>query len=197
MKRRVLMGISFVLILLSMAVVATGESKKGMDGDPIRANALRMLNEGREIFRFDTFGDEAFWGETLQLHQAIAGSKLGGVGDGVSPKTALAVGLKVDMDALPKELVASLKAGKVNLDDPATTLALLKLDSVVGVKGVFDKKGALIMLNVDQALEAILSHIHPLEQEKRSLLDCLGQTAADGSKGHHRQTAQVLHDRRV
>ena len=112
MKRRVLMGISFVFIVLSMAVVATGESKKGMDGDPIRANALRMLNEGREIFRFDTFGDEAFWGDTLKLHQAIAGSKLGGVGDGVSPKTALAVGLKVDMDALPKELVAKLESGQ-------------------------------------------------------------------------------------
>jgi hypothetical protein len=152
MKRSLLIGILLVFIVLSMAVVAAGESKKSIDGDPIQANALRMLNEGREIFRFDTFGDEAFWGDTLKLHQAIAGSKLGGVGGGVSPKTALAVGLKVDMDALPKALVESLKAGKVDLDDPATTLALLKLNSVVGVKGIFDKKGALVSMGVTCAI---------------------------------------------
>jgi hypothetical protein len=151
-KRLVLMGFSIVFIVLSMVVIAAGVSEKGMKGDPIKDNALRMLNEGREIFRFDTFGDEAFWGDTLKLHQAIAGSKLGGVGGGVSPKTALAVGLKVDMDALPKELVKNLKAGKVNLDDPATTLALLKLNSVVGVKGIFDKKGSLVSMGVTCAL---------------------------------------------
>src|SRR5207248_5290085 len=67
----------------------------------------------------------------------------GGVGQGVSPKTALSVGLKVDADALPKELVGQIKAGKVNLDDPATTVALLQLDAVVGVKGFFDGKGNL------------------------------------------------------
>ncbi len=152
MKRYVLMGILFVFVVLSMVAVAVGASKKGMAGDPIQANALRMLEEGRRTFRFDTFGNEAFWGDTLKLHQAIAGSKLGGVGDGVSPKTALAVGLKVDMDALPKTLVESLKAGKVNLDDPATTLALLKLNSVVGVKGVFDEKGALKSMGISCAL---------------------------------------------
>jgi hypothetical protein len=152
MKRQIVKGSSFVLILLSMAVVAFGATKKNLNEDPIHANALQMLNEGREIFRFDTFGDETFWGDTLKLHHAIAGGKLGGVGDGVSPKTALAVGLKVDMDALPKSLVASLKAGKVNLDDPATTVALLKLNSVVGVKGVFDKKGALVSMGVTCAL---------------------------------------------
>jgi hypothetical protein len=146
------MSISIVFIVLSMAVVAVGASKKGMTGDPIHANALRMLNQGREIFRHDTFGNEVFWGDTLKLHQAIAGSKLGGVGDGVSPKTALSVGLKVDMDALPKELVTNLKLGKVNLDDPATTLALLKLNSVVGVKGIFDKKGALVSMGITCAL---------------------------------------------
>ena len=150
MKRRVLIGIALVFIVLGVAVVAIGAPKN--DKDPINANALRMLEEGRETFRFDTFGDEAFWGDTLKLHQAIAGSKLGGVGGGVSPKTALAVGLKVDMDALPKALVESLKAGKVNLDDSATTLALLKLNSVVGVKGVFDKKGDLVSMGITCAL---------------------------------------------
>src|SRR5215472_5289634 len=106
--------------------------------------AQEMLKEGKEIFRFDTFGDEAFWGDALHLHQAIAGEKEGGVGPGVSPKTALAVGLKVDLDALPASLVDQLKAGKVNLDDPATTLALLKLNSVVGVTGHFDQQGKLV-----------------------------------------------------
>src|SRR6516164_7076807 len=103
--------------------------------------AQEMLKRGKEIFRFDTFGDESFWGDALHLHQAIAGEKLGGVGPGVSPKTALAVGLKVDMDALPASLVDQLKAGKVNLDDPATTLALLKLNAVVGVTGPLRQPG--------------------------------------------------------
>jgi hypothetical protein len=109
----------------------------------IGANAQKMIEEGRRIFRFDTFGSEAFWGDALQLHKAIAGEKNGGIGDGVSPKTALSVGLKVDAEALPKELVAKIKGGKIDMNDPATTLALLKLDAVVGVKGVFDKSGSL------------------------------------------------------
>src|SRR5262245_21210636 len=96
-----------------------------------------MINEGRQTFRFDTFGDEAFWGDALQLHRAIAGAKLGGVGPGVSPKTALAVGLKVVMDALPAALIRQVRQRQVDLDDPATTLALLALDAVVGVKGFF------------------------------------------------------------
>src|SRR5438093_1853519 len=98
--------------------------------DPIGDNARRMLEEGQKTFRFDTFGDEAFWGDQLQLHKAIAGEKNGGVGPGVSPKTALSVGLKVDMDSLPADLVAQVKANKVDLDHPATTLALLKLNAV-------------------------------------------------------------------
>ena len=70
----------------------------------IEEHAQQMIQEGRRIFCFETFGSEAFWGEGLQLHRAIAGEKNGGVGGGVSPKTALAVGLKVDADALPQEL---------------------------------------------------------------------------------------------
>ncbi len=105
-----------------------------------RASA-RMVAEGRRIFRYDTFGDEDFWTNGVQLHRAIAGAKLGGVGPGVSPKTALSVGLKVDADALPASLAAQVKAGRVNLDDPATTLALLKLDAVVGVRGVVSADG--------------------------------------------------------
>jgi len=118
----------------------------------INANARRTIDEGRQIFRFDTFGDEAYWGDTLHLHQAIAGAANGGVGPGVSPKTALAVGLKVDADALPEHLKSQLRAGRVNLDDPATTLALLKLNAVVGVTGLFDSAGNIRSMGVQCAL---------------------------------------------
>ncbi len=114
-------------------------------------NMQVMLDQGRHTFRYDTFGDEAFWGGALHLEQAIAGEKLGGVGPGVSPKTALSVGLKVDADALPPSLVEQIKAGKVNLDDPATTLALLKLNSVVGVTGFFDEQGKLQSMGIQCA----------------------------------------------
>ncbi|MGZ4829522.1 MAG: hypothetical protein ACXV78_07755 [Candidatus Angelobacter sp.] len=118
----------------------------------INNNMQAMFNQGRQIFRYDTFGDEAFWGNTLHLHQAIAGEHLGGVGPGVSPKTALSVGLKVDADALPASLVEQIKAGKVDLADPATTLALLQLNSVVGVTGIFDKQGKLQSMGIQCAL---------------------------------------------
>ena len=101
------------------------------------------MDQGKQIFRYDTFGDEAYWTDKLKLHHAIQGARFGGVGAGVSPKTALAVGLKVDMDALPPALINQLKQGKVNLDDPATTLALIKLDAVLGVKGTFNPNGSL------------------------------------------------------
>src|SRR5215831_11123687 len=97
------------------------------DEDPIAQNARQLIREGRQTFRFDTFGDEAFWGDTLKLHQAIEGSANGGVGPGVSPATALAVGLKLDIDALPSNVVEQISKGRVNLDDPAVTVALLKL----------------------------------------------------------------------
>jgi hypothetical protein len=111
-----------------------------------------MMTEGRRIFRMDTFGDEAFWGGTLQLHQAIEGAANGGVGPGVSPGTALAVGLKVDVDALPRQLVQALQQGKVDLTNPATTLALLKLNAVVGVTGFFGANGQLSSVGIQCAL---------------------------------------------
>jgi len=117
----------------------------------IEENADRMIADGRQIFRFDTFGDEAFWGDALHLHTAIAGERNGGVGPGVSPKTALSVGLKVDLDALPAALQEQLKAGQVNLDDPATTLALLKLNAVVGVTGFFNADGGIKSIGIQCA----------------------------------------------
>ncbi len=149
MKRFVL----FVVILFAAIVTASilYASMKGKMGDPVDDKSAQMVEEGKKIFRFDTFGDQVFWGDTLKIHKAIAGSKLGGVGSGVSPKTALAVGLKVDVDALPRSLVKQLKAGKVDLDNPATTLALLKLNSVVGVTGFFDKKGGMQSIGIQCA----------------------------------------------
>lgn len=118
----------------------------------IEKDARQAVAEGRQIFRFDTFGDEAFWGDTIKLHQAIQGTRFGGVGPGLSPRAALAVGLKVDVDALPPAVIDSLKAGKTNLDDPATTLALLRANAVVGVTGRFDGSGRLRAVGVQCAL---------------------------------------------
>ncbi len=115
-------------------------------------NNFLTTTAGRQIFRFDTFGDESFWGDTLQLHKAIEGVKFGGVGPGISPATALAVGLKVDLDALPPSLVQQLKAGQVNLNDPAVTLALLKLNAVVGVTGHFKDNGSLKSMGIQCAI---------------------------------------------
>jgi hypothetical protein len=100
----------------------------------IANTSRRLLDEGRSVFRFETFGDEAWWTDTLRLHEAIEGKNHGGVGAGVSPATALAVGLKVDIDALPKKIQKAIARGEVDLNDPAVTLVLLKLDAVLGIK---------------------------------------------------------------
>jgi mono/diheme cytochrome c family protein len=137
--------VAAAVIYFGVKASAQGDRTKiqsGFDAE-ITANGQRMLERGREIFRFDTFGDEAYWTDKLKLHRAIEGARLGGVGPGVSPKTALSVGLKVDMDALPADLVAKVKRGEVDLDDPAVTLALIKLNSVLGVVGTFNANGSL------------------------------------------------------
>ena len=143
----VLFAVAAITVFLGIrSNMAQGHSKsaKLTEAESLaETNAQRMLEEGKQTFRFDTFGDEAFWSGALQLDRAIAGANLGGVGPGVSPATALAVGLKVDLDALPPPLVAQLKQGRVNLNDPATTLALLKLNAVLGVKGTFSTSGNL------------------------------------------------------
>src|SRR5437588_5185776 len=118
----------------------------------VAQNAVNKVEQGEQIFRFDTFGDQAFWGDTLKLHQAIEGAGLGGVGPGVSPKTALAVGLKVDVDALPSDLVQKIQKGMVNLDDTAVSLALLKLNAVLGVTGFFNSSGTLQSVGIQCAL---------------------------------------------
>ena len=100
----------------------------------INQNAAHMLREGREIFRHDTFGSEAFWGGKLRLHEAIAGAAHGGVGPGVTAHQALQLGLKVDVGRLPAILVEAIKGGHVSLEKVDTTLELLRADAVVGVK---------------------------------------------------------------
>jgi len=129
--------------------VAARDTDHKKDNDD--RNQQVKLSEGKHIFRFDTFGDEDFWGGTLKIHQTIEGSAHGGVGPGVSPKTALAVGLKVDVDALDQKTIDALKAGKVNLDDPAVTIALLTSNAVVGLTGFSDGKGGLRTLGLQCA----------------------------------------------
>ena len=120
--------------------------------DQVVLDAQAMIEEGRQTFRSETFGDEDFWGGTIGLHKALEGAAKGGVGAGVSPKTALSVGLKVDVDVLPQTIKDGIVSGAVNLDDPATTLALLDLDAVVGVKGFSDGNGALKSVGISCAL---------------------------------------------
>jgi hypothetical protein len=150
--RRFSVGAGALFAALALAVMAGGDSRNTAgDDDGERSpsqrdqrnlkHALAEIVRGREIFRSDTFGDEAFWGDTLRLHEAIAGAANGGVGPGLSPKTALALGLKVDVESLPTGLRNALRKGRVDLQNPAVTVALLKLDAVVGVRGLFDDTG--------------------------------------------------------
>ncbi len=154
-----------VLFVASMIALTTGATASlqqasrsarvppasGFDS-AITRNAQRMIEEGRRIFRYDTFGDEAFWGDQLKLHQAVVGQQLGGVGPGLSPKMALTLGLKVDADALPPDLTAQIKAGKVNMDDPASTVALLKANAVVGVTAFLNADGTARSVGIQCAL---------------------------------------------
>ncbi len=118
----------------------------------IENNIDRMVSEGRQTFRFDTFGDEAFWGGMLRLHEAIEGAQFGGVGPGLSPAAALGLGLKVDVDALPGGLVKQLRQGRIDLNDPAVTLTLLRHDAVLGVKGFFNEDNGLRSVGITCAL---------------------------------------------
>jgi hypothetical protein len=147
----VAVGIGGAVAAGSMIAFAARPLHQGVDAENMRY-AQGLLDEGRHTFRYDTFGSEAFWGDALQLHNAIVGQKNGGVGPGVSPKTALAVGLKVDADALPGALKKQLAAHKVDLDDPATTIALLKLNAVVGVTAFANRDGGVRSMGIQCAL---------------------------------------------
>jgi hypothetical protein len=145
MKTLVLrLGVVLATLVASLALyscatnpveTATDETDRG-----IEEHARQTIMEGRKIFRSDTFGSEAFWTKT-RLHDAIAGEKNGGIGPGISPNQALKLGLRVDSGAVPRLIVPLIQAGTANLDNPEVTLALLKADAVIGVKGFFDSSG--------------------------------------------------------
>lgn len=111
-----------------------------------------LVAEGEDIFRFSTFGDEVFWSGALQLDKTILGEANGGIGEGISPNLALSLGLKVDAEALPQSVVDAIVAGEVDLDDPATTIDLLRLNAVLGVIGQFDVDNNLTSVGVNCAL---------------------------------------------
>src|SRR5437016_1881543 len=127
----------WLLATMLVALVACSES-------PTNPAIERTLFDGQHIFRFDTFGDEAFWTDTLKMHQVV---------QGISPKTALGVGLKVDVDALPAALVSQLQAVQVNLDDPLAPGMGRRLDGWPNR----DLNPALI-LSLSPALQAPAAH---------------------------------------
>ena len=160
------LALSAILCAVALAslVAANAPAEVGAQGagasalEPVSAHdrqveqdALGAIARGRTTFRRDTFGDEAFWGDTIRLHEAIAGAANGGIGPGLSPASALALGLKVDIQALPRSLRRQLAAGAVDLDDPASTLVLLQRNAVVGVKGFFSG-GTLTSVGIQCAL---------------------------------------------
>jgi len=128
------------LLLLALAPLALAGERRATASpdDPIAANAGRMVDEGRQTFRYDTFGDQVFWSRILGIHEALKT---------VSPHTALAVGLKVDADALPPGILAH-----ANLDDPAVTAEFLRRNAVVGVRGFFNADGTLRAAGITCAL---------------------------------------------
>ena len=114
---------------------------------PVSAGAQereeRGIRAGQRIFRYDTFGDEQLWTDVLRMHEVVAT---------VPPATALAVGLKVDVDALPSAIIEALQAGQVDLTNPAVTVELLRLNAVVGVQGKVNDFGQLTSVGITCAL---------------------------------------------
>jgi mono/diheme cytochrome c family protein len=116
-------------------------------GDVVANDTLQILIDGKRIFRFESFGDEQFWTDTARMHEVVQKS--------VSPVTALSVGLKVDAEAIPAALAQAIKNGQVDLTSPATTVALLKLNAVVGLKGTVatvNGRDTLLRLGITCAL---------------------------------------------
>src|SRR3954466_2434456 len=139
----------FGVVALGCSDSDKGSSSQNPDDAPDVQTTVdsQLAAQGKPIFRYDTFGDETFWTDKLMMNEVIQSA--------VDPTTALSVGLKVDAAALPDEVVAGIKDGSISLTDPATTLALLKLDAVVGVKGTVtsaDGKDTLEAVGITCAL---------------------------------------------
>jgi hypothetical protein len=134
----------FLAVMLTAAVSSRLDAQRttpfaavpGSFDETIGVHEADLMARGRQIFRFDTFGDERFWSDALKMPQAIGGARLGGVGPGVSPATALAVGLKLDVDQIPRPILAAIANRAIDLNDPANTLALIDAKAVVGVMPV-------------------------------------------------------------
>jgi cytochrome c5 len=144
MSRSVLRtGVLTSALLCGAAILAAQAQQPQQQASNEKANNVRpdraLVAEGREIFRFDTFGDEQLWTDRLRMHEVIESS--------VDPITALAVGLKVDADALPPGILDS-----ADLSSPATTVALLKLNAVVGVKATVSDGNHITRLGITCAL---------------------------------------------
>ena len=133
---RRLIGVASIVFVLALTTAVADHREDASAGRGTRV-------DGQATFRYDTFGDEQLWTSVLRMNEAVAA---------VDPATALAVGLKVDVDALPPAVVAALRAGQVDLTDPAVTLALLQLNAVVGVKGVVSATGELTSVGITCAL---------------------------------------------
>jgi hypothetical protein len=145
--------VAMTLTGLGSTPTASARPGGGAFGLPQPSTATTtLMRQGKQTFRFDTFNDQKFWGGILGLHKTIEGAKHGGIGPGLSPKQALALGLKVDVNALPKSLQQAIVNGQVDLNDPGVTLALLKLNAVIGVKGFFNSKGNLSSVGIECAL---------------------------------------------
>src|SRR5215470_14884408 len=136
MRTRSVLGITLGLLALGTITATSGRSPSSTSQflGSAEVNSAQMIQQGRQTFRFDTFGDEAFWGDQLHLHQAV---------NALTPRNALSLGLKVDSQALSPSVVEAIKHGKVNLDDPAVTLALIQQQAVLGVVGFFDSNNML------------------------------------------------------
>jgi mono/diheme cytochrome c family protein len=139
-----LVGGAALVCACAMAFAVSGSAQSNRSAPHVSdSNPRHDARGGRDIFRYDTFGDEQLWTNVLRMHEVLPG---------VDPATALAVGLKVDVDALPESVVAALRAGTVDLGDPAITAALLRLNAVVGVKGSFDEQDHLTSVGITCAL---------------------------------------------
>ena len=135
MKRRhVVLGLLPIAVLLLAATKQITQDTTSNFLGSAETNSQEMIQQGRHIFRFDTFGDQAFWGDQLKLHQTI---------NTLTPRQALALGLKIDSAALPPAVIQAIQNGTVNLDDPMVTLLLIKLKAVLGVVGFFNGSGTL------------------------------------------------------
>jgi mono/diheme cytochrome c family protein len=120
-------GIGALLLVPALALIVACSDNDSTGSEPPDPE---LATQGKDIFRFETYGDESFWTDTLRIHEVITSA--------VDPTTALSVGLKVDAEALPAEVVQGIQNGSISLTDPATTVALLKLNAVVGLKGTVE-----------------------------------------------------------